>query len=593
MAVSIPLDTCNINTVWSSLLVEELLRNQIDYFCISPGSRSAPLTVAIARHPQAKKILCHDERGAAFHALGYARSTGKPAVLICTSGTAAANYFPAFIEAAMDRLPLLVISADRPPELQETGANQTIRQGHLFGSYAKWYFELPCPTQTLSPRVLLTSIDQGVYQALSSPHGPVHLNFPLREPLAPIAEAVDAAYLEPLGQWFAGKEPLTRYQSSLPIPTPASVRQVSDILKTTQTGLVSVGRLNTDSESAAVLRLLQQLQWPAFVDITSGLRLGSVDMPVIHYFDQMLLSKAFCNRYRPDTLLHIGGQIVSQRFLEFTEQSHPPGNYIVVKDHPFRYDPWHRVSCHLEVDIGAFCQALAEQLEPQAPPAPIRTMLDLSASVGTVIRDFIQPEHAVNEIAVAYLIAANLPARHGLWLASSMPVRDMDRYGSPRTQAVRMGANRGTSGIEGSVAAATGFASGLQQPVTLVTGDLALLHDLNSLALVKKINQPLVIVVINNNGGGIFSFLPIAEFRDVFEDYFGTPHHLRFQAAAALFSIPYVAPRTNAELVSAYRTAVDATAATLIEVATDRQENYRLHQRLQRLIANHIDSRLS
>lgn len=593
MPIATLIDTSNINTVWGSLLVEELLRNNIDYFCISPGSRSAPLTVAAARHPGARKIVCHDERGAAFHALGYTRATAKPAVLICTSGTAAANYFPAFIEAAMDRLPLLVLSADRPPELQETGANQTIRQSHLFGAYAKWYFELPCPEETISPQVLLTTIDQAIYQTLSSPRGPVHLNCPLREPLAPVVKTVNVSYLKNLAWWLADKKPFTTYQSSSLIPTPATVYRISNLLKTAQTGMVSVGSLNTDFERITVKRLLKILQWPTFVDITSGLRLDSGDTSIIHYFDQLLLSKVLRDNYQPDTLLHIGGQIVSKRFLEFTEKLQGPRNYIIVKDHPFRYDPCHHMSCHLETDIGLFCQALLEQIEPQAPGRFTPMLLALSASVQAIIDNFIRPEQPLSEIAVAHLIAGNIPARQGLWLASSMPVRDMDMYGSPPAQAVRVGANRGTSGIEGTIAAATGFATGLQQPVTLVVGDLAFLHDMNSLALLRKMIKPLVIVVINNNGGGLFSFLPIAGFSDIFEEYFGTPHHIRFQAIADLFSLAYAAPATNGEFVRTYRSAVNSTDSILIEVATDRQENYRLHQLLQQMIAEQVDSSLS
>jgi 2-succinyl-5-enolpyruvyl-6-hydroxy-3-cyclohexene-1-carboxylate synthase len=589
----IAIDTSNINIVWSSLLVEELLRNNIDYFCISPGSRSTPLTVAAARHPEARKIVCHDERGAAFHALGYTRATAKPAVLICTSGTAAANYFPAFIEAAMDRLPLLVLSADRPPELQATGANQTIHQHHLFGSYAKWYSELPCPVETLPPQVLLTTIDQAIYQTLSLPRGPVHLNCPFREPLAPLVKTVDVSYLENLAYWLASKKPFTTYQSSSLIPTPATVSKISNLLKATRTGMVSVGRLNTDFERIAVKRLLKILQWPVFVDITSGLRSDSGDTPIVHYFDQLLLSKVVHDNYQPDTLFHMGGQIVSKRFLEFTEKLQALRNYILVKDHPFRYDPCHRVSCHLETDIGLFCQALLEQIEPQAPGRFTQLLLALSASVQAIMHDFIRPEQPLSEIAVAHLIAGNIPAGQGLWLASSMPVRDMDMYGSPLAQAVRVGANRGASGIEGTIAAATGFATGLQQAVTVVVGDLAFLHDMNSLSLLRKMIKPLVIVVINNNGGGIFSFLPITEFSDVFEEYFGTPHHIRFQAVTELFSIPYAAPATNGEFVTTYRAAVNSTDSMLIEVITDRQENYRLHQLLQQMIAEQIDSDLS
>ncbi len=586
-----PLDSSNINTLWSSLLIEELARNRIDYCCISPGSRSAPLTVAAARHPRMRTLLCLDERGAAFHALGYARAGGKPAVLLCTSGTAAANYLPAVIEAAMDRLPLLVLSADRPPESQETGANQTIRQRGLFGSYAKWEFELPCPAVNIAPPLVLTTLDQALYQARNSPCGPVHLNVPFREPLAPVLAPVAEDYCEPLGPWLKSQAPFTVYAPRRSLPTPEAITDIVQLL-THSTGLVVVGRLESALDRTAVIRLLQRLQWPVVADIASGLRLGAPGAPLLPYFNQLLLSPRFRAHYRPAVVLHIGGQIVSKRLPEFIQQLQPP-HYIAIKDHPFRYDPGHQFSRHLEADIAAFCQAMLEQIEPRSPAADTQTLLDLSTAVGEVIDHSNLLEQAISEIAVARLLSAQLPARHGMWLASSMPIRDMDMVGGLRESDIPIGANRGASGIEGSIAAAAGFAVGLQTPVTLIVGDLAFLHDLNSLALLKKIRQPLTVVLINNNGGGIFSFLPIAGFADVFEDYFGTPHALGFQAAAQLFGIDYAAPKTNGELLEVYRTAVAAGRSTLIEVVTDRRQNYDLHQALQSRIVARIEQLLA
>ncbi len=575
-----------LNTLWGFLLIEECIRNGINYFCISPGSRSTPLTAAVARHSVAKTLLCHDERGAGFHALGYARSAGKPAVLICTSGTAAAHYLPAIIEATMDRLPMLVLSADRPPELQESGANQTIRQSRLFGAYTKWSFDLPCPDEAVPAAMLLTTIDQAIYQTQFSPQGPVHLNCPFREPLTPDMGFINLAYWEPLTAWAETSHPWTYYERPVRISPPAALAKLSDTVKKTQRGMVSIGRLAAPSEREAVSQLLRHLQWPAFADVTSGLRLGHDNTSIIHYFDQLLLDPSLCDRYHPDTLLHIGGQLTSKRFLEFAKKS--VGNVIYVNDHPFRHDPCHTVSLRLEMDICAFCFELVACLPPRIPVPQIHALLTQSATVDAVISDFINSEQKLSEISTARLISENIPAHHGLWLGNSMPVRDMDMYGNPQAQAVWIGANRGTSGIEGTVASATGFAAGLKTPVTVFLGDLALLHDINSLALVTKSTFPLIIIVINNNGGGIFSFLPIAAFPDIFEEYFATPHGVSFKGAAEMFSIDYAAPETHREFIQVYRTASKAAYSTLIEVITDRQENYRLHRVLQQRIRQHL-----
>jgi len=582
----------NFNNVWSVLLIEELIRNGINHFCISPGSRSTPLTVAVARHPRAKTIICHDERGAAFYALGYARSAGKCAVLICTSGTAAAHYYPAVIEASIDRLPMLIFSADRPPELQQTGANQTIQQGRLFGPYAKWYLEIPCPDAAIPGKMLLTTIDQAVYQAHSSPPGPVHLNAMFREPLEPSPGDVPSHYLEGLWKWTETTDSFTNYGASVKLPAPAAIEKVTGILQSAGNGMVSVGRLNTASERQAVINLLKILNWPTFADIASGLRLGIEDIPVVHYFDQLLLAKTFRDQYRPDTILHIGGELTSKRFLQFVEDTRPQ-NHLVIKDHSFRHDPLHNISYRLDVDIERCCLALIEHLGGCLHSEGLNRLFSISTLVDEVIAGSIVPGRALTEISVARLVSENIPASHGLWLASSMPIRDMDMYGSGKSPAVRVGCNRGASGIDGTIASAMGFAEGLESSVTLIIGDLAFLHDINSLALLKKsCTQSLIIIIINNNGGGIFSFLPVADIKDIFEEYFAAPHNIDFEFAAKLFSIAHFCPRTNAEFIEIYRNSVSAARSVIIEVSTDRAENYQLHQTLQKRIIEQIESYL-
>ncbi len=208
-------------------------------------------------------------------------------------------------------------------------------------------------------------------------------------------------------------------------------------------------------------------------------------------------------------------------------------------------------------------------------------MMDNSNKVANVVETFVSSEDHVNEVSLAYWISKNIPPGSGLFLASSMPVRDMDMYAAQDVQLSHVAANRGVSGIDGTIAAACGFASGLQKPVTLIIGDLALLHDLNSLSICQSLSVPLIIIVVNNQGGAIFSFLPIAEFDDVFEQYFATPHQLTFEKAAEMFSLPYYQPKSNSELVTIYSNALKKSQHTLIEVRTDRKENKELHLRLQ------------
>lgn len=572
------IDTSNINSLWGSLIVEELIRNGVDYFIISVGSRSTPITVAVARNPRAKKIVCFDERAAAFHALGYARATGNPAVLISTSGSAAANYFPAAIEASTDTVPMIVLSADRPPELRQTGANQTIQQFNLYGQYVRWQFDLPCPDEKIPAQMVLTTIDQAVYQTRKSPSGPVHLNCMFREPLAPSNAYIADTYLASLSRWLEQQKPYTQYTSSQLLPDRVSINLVADIINQTQSGILAVGQLKSDADIQAVTQLAEKLNWPVFTDIQSKIRLDSLPN-VIHYFDQMLLTDYFNDRQPLETVLQLGSRITSKRFMQLIEK-HQPQNYVVVIDDPFRHDPAHNVSLRIDANIPLFCQQLLPAIGKSQNPQWVKQLQRQSQLVNQSVDDFLGQSQEISEPSVARMISRYIPKQHGLFLANSMPIRDMDMYAACEGSPVAVTANRGTSGIEGTIAAAAGFAVGLNSPVTVLIGDLSFLYDMNSLALLKSLSLPLIIVVVNNDGGGIFSFLPISKFQDVFEPYFGVSHQLDFKHIAKTFGIDYYHPQTTDAFLASYQTAINNQRHAVMEVTTDRDKNYAMHQAL-------------
>jgi 2-succinyl-5-enolpyruvyl-6-hydroxy-3-cyclohexene-1-carboxylate synthase len=574
-----------MNELWGYLIVEELVRNGIDYFVISPGSRSTPLTVAVARHPQAKNIICLDERGAAFHAIGYARATGKPAVLICTSGSAAANYFPAVIEAATDNVPMIILSADRPPELRQTGANQTIHQVNLYGDYPVWQFDLPCPTTEIEPKVVLTTIDLAVSRSQQPPGGVVHLNCMFREPLVPTDAPVDIP--ENLVQWQKSQAPYTHYGRKLTILTELEIQSLIKIIQHTRKGVLVVGQLKSTVEIEAVSRLAAKLNWAVFADIQSGLRLSD-DLPnLVHYFDLLLLTDRSALLTEIDTVIQLGTRIVSTRWLKWLEK-YPPTNYIAIVNDAERHDSSHLVSLRLESDIVAICDSLAERLRQRfarelSPLLLSQWVQDLRAASDTIggsVDKFLKTTQ-LTEPSIARTISQLIRSQHGLWVANSMPIRDLDMYGVTASVSARIGANRGTSGIEGAIAAATGFAVGLQAPVTTIVGDLSSLHDLNSLDLLRRNSQPVIVIIINNDGGGIFSFLPISKSTQVFDTYFGTPHGLDFSHAAAMFGIDYYHPIDRDEFIHTYTQALENHRSAIIEVRTDRVENWQFHQDLQ------------
>lgn len=593
-------DAPNINRLWAGLIVEELVRCGVGLFVLAPGSRSTPLVTAIAAHPKARHRIHFDERGTAFFALGYARATGRPAAWITTSGTAVANGLPAAVEASVDGIPLLLLTADRPPELRETGANQTIDQVRLFGDYVRWQFDLPAPTPDVRPEAVLTTVDQAVYRARRPPAGPVHLNCMFREPLAP--DPGGRSYpddLRSLAAWRGRNAPYTRYAASAPAVPGWEVEAIWEELSGIERGLVVAGRLPASVQHGAVLRLAERLGWPLLPDVGSGLRLGKAasSRVSVPFYDVALASEQFVAARPPEAVLHVGGRSTSKRLAQFLER-HRPDPYVVVRERPSRLDPNHQVTHYVEADLGRFCEALTDLAnrtsgvrEADVQEADVRTAAwtsawrEASRAAEHGLARFFDGDGRLSEPGVARLVSQQLPKAHGLCLASSMPVRDMDAFAVPGSRGVPVASNRGASGIDGTVATAAGFAEGLGRPVTLVIGDLALLHDLNSLALLRHGGPPVIIVVLNNDGGGIFSFLPIAEHRGVFEPYFGTPHGLTFRAAADLFGLAYHHPVTTEAFGEAYASACAQGASALIEVTTERAANRVLHQELLEAVA--------
>ena len=569
--------TPHANLLWATLIVEELARNGVDFFCVAPGSRSTPLVAALSANEKVNSLVHFDERGTAFAAVGHARATGRPAAWITTSGTAVANGLPAVVEAATDGVPMILLTADRPPELRQTGSNQTIDQPDIFGDYVRWRFDLPAPEEGVDPAMVLTTVDQAVYRALRAPSGPVHLNLMFREPFLPDPDEILDESSVP-ASWREGGEPYTRYAASKPSVDSDEVERLWDALRPVERGLVVAGRLPSRKQGEAVLRLADSLGWPVLPDVGSQIRLGAKNL--VPLYDAMLASEPFKEKYVPEAVLHVGGRAVSRRLEQFLARSRPDP-YVIVRENPFRLDPGHAVTHSVEADVMDFCAALA-QTAKRPPPATDESWTvawrETSEQVdGYLDRSFGEMED-LNEPLVARLVSRHVPEGHALCVASSMPIRDVDTFAAPDGVPVPVAANRGASGIDGTVATAVGFARGSDRPLTLLIGDLALLHDLNSLAMLRDL--PVVVVVLNNDGGAIFSFLPVASHNEFFEPYFGTPQGLSFEHAAAMFGLDYEHPSTATEFVEAYRAACVRGGTTLIEVRTDREENVELHRGL-------------
>ena len=575
----------NINSFWGYLLIEELVRNDVTCFCISPGSRSTPLTIAAAENNHAEKIICFDERAAAFFAIGYARAKGKPAAVICTSGTAVANFYPAITEAKNSQIPMILITADRPPELRDTGANQTIKQVGMFGDFLNWQFDLPCPDEKIPAEFVLSTIDQAVHQTKEKPCGPVQLNCMFREPLEPSRQEFPVAYQASIDHWEKSTKVSTEYIPNIKSVDNQSINGIVTSINHSKNGLLVVGQLQHDPERHAVIKLAKHLQWPLFADITSGIRHHQKDIINIAYFDQILLSEYVVENIRPDVILHFGGALTSKRYLKSIDVR-APDNYFHFDSGDLRYDPAHIVRKRFCADLGEICQQLIFMTKRQSNQTREKTLrektlIEINEKTENIVESFYTSEKNITEVTLPKLISKVLPQDQGLFLASSMPIRDFDMYAGSHIKTSHISANRGVSGIDGTLATAVGYAKGLEKRVTVVIGDLAMIHDLNSLSLVHNSHFPLTIVVINNGGGGIFSFLPVSDYKHVFDDFFATPHPYQFEHAAQMFDIAYVKAQTIDVFLDSYEKSLSQRTSILIEIITEREQNYKIHQKIQ------------
>lgn len=577
------MDNINLNQLWAELIVDELVRHGITYFCIAPGSRSTPLVAAAARHQGVQTMVACDERSLGFHALGYARAAAKPAAVITTSGTAVANLYPAVVEASSDSVPMVILTADRPPELMDCGANQTICQNQLFGSFVRWHTDLPCPDSRISPAMALTTVDQAVYRSLFARPGPVHLNCRFREPLEPVGGSMPEAYIQPIQRWQASRRPLTSYAMPRQILAEDEIARLAQLIDTIKRGMIVAGGLTSHSQRQAVLDLAGRMQWPVYADISSGLRFAGLPTHPIRYYDQALLSERFNQQAKPELVLHFGSHVTSKRLWQYFDQNRPE-RYIVIKPTSERYDPAHYVTDHLQTDIADFCQKVAAAITPGSSAAFAEFFQSRAALAQAAIAECIDGDDSLTEPFVSRMVSDIISESSGLFLSNSMPVRDMDLYAKSIHKPIVVGTNRGVSGIDGILSTATGFAAGLRKKVTLIIGDMAMFHDLNALSLLHKIQVPMVIIVINNRGGGIFDFLPISQHIDVFEPYFVAPHQFGFKGVCETFKVPYVRADNKAMFVEHYRQAAAGGLTTLIEVVTNRQDNLKLRKQIKNRI---------
>ncbi len=566
-------------------LVDELARGGVGHVCLCPGSRSAPLAICAARHPGLRVWTLIDERSTGFFALGMARALRRPVAVLSTSGTAAANFLPAVVEAHYSRIPLVVLTADRPREMRDFGASQTIDQVRLYGSHVKWFADVASPDATAEMlRYFRTVGSRAAATALERPAGPVHLNVPLREPLVPmpIAGEIPPGEARTATAWEGrpNGQPYASIIQPARAPGPELIRSLTDHVSQTPRGVIVCGPSEDPALADAACRLAGAAGYPILADPLSQVRCGPHDHRlVIDGYDLMLRVDELAQGLAPDVIVRLGGIPASRPLLNFL-QRHSEARQVVVDGEDGWTDPTHLASEVVHTDPRLLCEVLASGVRRSdgAGEAWANRWTRLSAIVREAVRRRLQAVDEPFEGKVFAELAELLPDGAILCVGNSMPVRDLDTFFPASSRAIRVLGNRGASGIDGLLSTALGASAVSPGPVILVLGDLAFYHDMNGLLAAKLHRLHVTIVLLNNDGGGIFSFLPQAAYPEHFEQLFGTPIGLDFRAAASLYGAAF----TRAETWPAFREGVRASLASpgvsVVEVQTARDRNVALHQ---------------
>jgi 2-succinyl-5-enolpyruvyl-6-hydroxy-3-cyclohexene-1-carboxylate synthase len=580
----------NRNTLWAEAFVDELARGGVSAVCITPGSRSTPLTVAFDRHEDVRVLSHLDERSSAFFALGRARRTGELTPLVCTSGTAAANFHPAVIEASQARVPLLLLTADRPPELRDSGANQTIDQEKLFGSSIRWYRDVAEPeADDRKLRSLRTTAARALAKATTAPAGPVHLNFPFRKPLEPTP--VDGDVSPELPDLATGGRaddtPFVRTTAGAPEVGDVDLRKLAGALDVDR-GLVVAGPADApgvDGESVAALA--HATGFPVLADPLSGLRFGGHvrTTPVVGGYDGFLDESLTEGWPDPEVVLRFGASPTSKPLRKYLARTGA---------RQFVVDP---AAGWREAEFAATDLVVAD---PATLAWRLAQVMGRGSGSDAWRQRWLDADEAhFDEFAASLsfcegrLLAAvveETPDPATVFVSNSMPVRDLDRFGAPSTKSLTVLGNRGASGIDGIVSTALGAGSATTDPLTLVTGDIAYYHDMNGLLALGRCDVDATIVVVNNDGGGIFHMLPISEFEPPFTEQFVTPHGLDFAPTEDLYDLSFArVPGESEAFRDVYAEAVTSEGTQVIEVETDAEASHRVRERLKERVIDRLD----
>jgi 2-succinyl-5-enolpyruvyl-6-hydroxy-3-cyclohexene-1-carboxylate synthase len=577
----------NRNILWAEIFVDELARSGLKAVCAAPGSRHTPLMLAFAKHPKIKVYSHLDERSAAFFALGMAMAWDEPVALVCTSGSAGANYFPAIVEAHQSRVPLIVITADRPPELRHSGANQTIDQIKMFGDYALWFVDTALPEakpSALTIRNLRTTANRAFATANSLRKGVVHINMPFSKPLEPTPNEGDVLEIPKGAEAREDGKPFASLATYEALPN-VQLGELADIFNKYSNGLVLASinsRFSSQLETGFavysskdyVSRFAEMLAYPLIAEPSSGYRFGYQNS--IGAYDSFMRDMKAMPR--PDVIVRFG-DVPTSNWLNQYIADVQPRYYIHFSPSGVWADDSHLASHLIQVKFPVKYNVDRPTNTPYH-----QAFQTLESTTWQVI----DHEIATGEYfdgAVVYDVVDLIPDNSTLFAGNSLSVRHLDQFGKPNGKRIHAYANRGASGIDGNISTALGLgAASPERPLVAVVGDITLYHDMNGLLAVHRCGVPVTIVLLNNDGGGIFNRLPINKFEPEFTDYFLTPHGLDFSHAAKLYGLDYIVANSRDEFRKAFSERVGGKQSTIIEVQTDSRKDEARRQEIVKAV---------
>jgi 2-succinyl-5-enolpyruvyl-6-hydroxy-3-cyclohexene-1-carboxylate synthase len=571
-------DPTNANTALASAFAEELARCGVRRAVISPGSRSTPLALALWRQTGIEANVILDERSAGFFALGAAQAGGEPVAVLCTSGSAAANLHPAVVEADESALPLLVLTADRPPELRGIGAGQTIDQLKLYGSAVRWFCEVGTHEADDDGLIHYRATACRAYAAAAGDPrpGPVHLNLAWREPLAPRPQPGAVTATTTLALAGRGEAPLTAVRSAAAAPLAGVLAEAAAAIRDAERGLLVCGRQRAQELAPLVAELARRSGYPILAEPTSQLRLGPHDRSmVVSAYDS--IARARPQSLRPDLVIRFGDMPTSKALRSWLAGLGDAAQIVIDPEHGW-HEPTRRATTILRSDPALVAAGLCDALEEAREGDWASRWLTADAAVREAHAGELADLEEISEPGLHAALGAAHRDGDLVYTASSMPIRDQEEFVSSSPRLVSFLCNRGANGIDGLLCSGIGAAVASGRPTTIVLGDLGLVHDIGGLPALRHAETPVRIVVIDNGGGGIFHFLPQAELleEDEFEALLGTPAGLDPERVAALFGIEHRHVQSLAELPAAL-----AAGSGLISVSVDRRRNVEVHGRLR------------